>query len=294
MNNINFKITGICLVMFLASCSTDRIQPEELSAYQNKMVINGVVSANENISIELTDSKAAIDSTLPKLIKDAVATLLTVDQDYTMVYNDFTERYESTVQVNSEESVNLRITHPNFPNITSTVRVPDAPYGSASLTVDGAEDSLGFPVDLLELSFIDPGGLQNYYKLNMYYLNPTLNEWVPLIFDKTDPSLSGYSSFLLDDGGVIFTDDLFDGKTKSLSTLTPFGITTGNTGDKYRIDFAHVSRDLYKYYKTIQRAKDARNASFNGGYNNAVVIHSNIDNGLGILGAQTKISLILK
>ena len=79
-----------------------------------------------------------------------------------------------------------------------------------------------------------------------------------------------------------------------MSTVAPSGLVSSNTDNKYLIEFSHISNDFFEYYRSIQRAQDAQEISFQGGYNNAVVIHSNIKNGLGILATQTNSTTILK
>ena len=60
------------------------------------------------------------------------------------------------------------------------------------------------------------------------------------------------------------------------------------------IEFASVSSDYYDYFISLDRAIDAKEVTFQGGFNNAVVIHSNIDNGLGILATESRSNFILR
>ena len=93
---------------------------------------------------------------------------------------------------------------------------------------------------------------------------------------------------------MIFSDELFNGSNKVITTVAPSGIVSSNTGDKYKVEFSHISNDFFEYYRSLQRAQDSKEISFQGGYNNAVVVHTNIKNGLGILATQTSTTTILK
>jgi hypothetical protein len=165
---------------------------------------------------------------------------------------------------------------------------------NGSYTEKGGIDTSGNKGDLLQVSFQDEAGKDNYYKINVYYWNQTIGQWIPINFDKRDPSLAEYNSFLLNDAGVLFSDELFNGNQKTINIVTTSGLVSSNTGDKYLIELASINKDFFSYYRSLQRAQDAKEISFDGGYNNAVVIHSNITNGLGILGATTESRIVLK
>ena len=106
--------------------------------------------------------------------------------------------------------------------------------------------------------------------------------------------MAGYNSFALDDLSILFNDELFNGQNKTFSTVAPSGIVSRNTGDKFRVEFTSISKDYFEYYRSIQRATDARDLTFQGSYNNAVVIHTNVLNGLGILGTESGKAIVLK
>ena len=162
------------------------------------------------------------------------------------------------------------------------------------LAYSGGLDTSGNPADKLAVSFKDVSGVNNYYKINLYYFNNSISNWVPLTVPRTDPSLAGYNSIVQNDGGILFSDDLFNGKLKTITMNVSLGYVINNLGDKYKITLSSISEDLFLYYKSLQRAQDAKEINFQGGYNNAVVIHSNIDGGLGIIGTQSKEDVILK
>ncbi|MDC1395519.1 DUF4249 domain-containing protein [Bacteroidia bacterium] len=291
---MNKLITGILFLSFLSGCFTDTIQPNELLDYQHRMVVNAVVTAGEPVLLELTSSEPAIDSTLPMAIEDAIIEITTLGGVESMPYDIFNEYYKSSSSFVAGESINIIVSHPSFPNASSTISLPKAINSSGLMIEDGGIDTGGLAGDLLQVTLKDQGGINNYYKIRISYLNQTLGQWIPINFDKKDPSLADYNSYLLNDAGVLFSDELFDGQTKTISIVAPSGIVAGNSGDKYKIELSSISTDLYKYYSSLQRARDAKANGFQGSFNNAVVIHSNISRGLGILGAQTKNDIILK
>jgi hypothetical protein len=289
----------ICIPLLLSSCFSDVIKPDILLDYTPKFTVNTVVddiwAAGEPISLEVTSSEGSIDSTLPRLIKDAVIAYTATDgSSGNLTYNIASEKYNSTKTFLPGTSVQLTMRHPSFPSASALIRFPETIVATGLLSSNGGVDTAGNPADKLNLTFADKGGENNYYKINLYYYNNTIGQWIPLIVPRTDPSLAGYSSIVQNDAGVLFSDDLFNGKSKTITMNISLGYVINNPGDKYKITLSSVSEDLFLYYASLQRAQDAKAINFRGGYNNAVVIHSNIDGGIGIIGTQSKNDVILR
>jgi hypothetical protein len=289
-----FNIYIILFTVVLSGCFVDSLKPKELTDYKDKIVVNGVLSNASGISIQVTNSKAAFDSEFPKLVKDAEVKLFQNQIEIPLTYDLFSEQYTAPNTITSGAAVTLEIKHPDYSNVTSIFRMPDKINATSTLIEDGGIDTSGYVSDLVEVSFNDPGGSQNYYIINFFYRNETLNQYIPISFPSTDPSLAEYNSYKLNNAAILFTDELFNGRTKKISMVPVSGLVAGNTGDKYMVQLSSITEDLYKYYKSLQRAEDAKEISFDAGYNNAVVIHSNIRHGLGILGGADVNQMILK
>jgi hypothetical protein len=283
------------LVILLAGCFRDTIKPDILKDYAPKLVVNSIISAGEPISMEITTSVASIDSGFPTLIRDARVTLSVPGEvDVVPVFNDSTETYTSIQSFDAGTTINVRITHPDFSTVISTLFIPFEIDPLGTLTPDGGIDTGGLPGDLIQVSFADPGNQANYYRLKVSFYNDNLGVWVPFVFPKSDPSLAEYNSFGLDDLSILFNDELFNGQTKTISTVAPSGIVSRNPDEKFRVELTSISKDYFEYYRSLQRAEDAKDITFQGTYNNAVVIHTNLQNGLGIIGTQSGKEIILR
>lgn len=290
------KYLSIVLTIFIAGCYQDTIRPDLLQEYRNKMVVTSILTSGKPANLILTNSLSAIDTNSYRSIQNAnieIETSSVPKQRMTNVPGD--TNYVSNVIGNAGESLSIKIKHSDFKlSVSSTVAFPVSVGATANLTVDGGLDTSGLPGDLIQIAFNDPSNQSNYYRLKIYYLSQTTGIWIPLAFTKSDPSLTGYNSYILNDASVIFSDELFNGSNKVISTVAPSGIVSSNTGDKYKVEFSHISNDFFEYYRSLQRAQDSKEISFQGGYNNAVVVHTNIKNGLGILATQTSTTTILK
>ena len=258
------------------------------------MVVNGIIDNSNSISIQLTNSIAAFDSVVPSLIKDATVKLAYQSKVVDLSYDLLTSNYISSDVIDAGEPVALEVTHPDYPNVSSVIKLPSALNATGNIVVNGGIDTGGNISDLVSITFNDNANEKNYYRINFYYLNETIGEYIPTVLNTSDPSLAEYNTYRLNDASLLFTDDLFNGQSKTITTVPRGGLVSGNTGDKYLFELSSITEDLYKYYKSLQRAKDAKTISFNAGYNNAVVIHSNVKNGLGILGGASLNQVVLK
>ena len=290
--NILFA-TVLCTL--LGACLNDTVRPDILQDYTPRLVMNGTVSSTANSGIQLTSSKAILDASYPSLVTDAKLSYRTsLDKEGSYRYNTLSEQFIVSDTFLAGEVIRVRGEHPDFPTIISEVRIPDAIETAASMIPNGGTDTSGLSGDLITLTFKDKPGQKNYYKLRVLYWNGF--DFIPIIYPRSDPSFSEFNSLRLQDASVLFTDDLFDGKEKVVFTVAANGLTFGLPAeqDKYKVEFASISSDFYDYFISLNRSIEAKEVTFQGGFNNAVVIHSNIDNGLGILATEWRSDLFLK
>ncbi|MBR9861112.1 DUF4249 domain-containing protein [bacterium] len=273
-------------LLTLHSCYEDILVPDAQDSYVSKLVVNAVLETGTPFDLQLTNTESVQDTFFPKLVRDAVVTLNVNGNQTVMNFNQSTELYESNVIPNAGDDVRLDIRSSGYPVATSFQRVPASISATSTLVPEGGRDSSGILSDLLKIEFQDDPLSRNYYKISFYYYDQFLAEFVPMQFTSNDPSIAEYNSFRLNDGSVIFNDELFNGKTKTISTVAPFGLVITNPNEKYLIQLESISEDYYKYINTLQRARDSREVTFTSAFNNAVVIYSNISNGLGILGSS--------
>ena len=299
MNEKQINTIILLTITLLTSCLSDTVKPDILLNYTPKITVNtdfdNIWVAGMPVSLEITTSEGSIDSELPKLLKDATVEYVANDGSKgSLLYNAASEHYVTSKSFIPGTAVQLNIKHPSYPSVGSLIRFPETIDPTGTLSIAGGLDTSGNPADKLAVSFKDVSGINNYYKINLHYFNNSISNWVPLTVPRTDPSLAGYNSIVQNDGGILFSDDLFNGKLKTITMNVSLGYVINNLGDKYKITLSSISEDLFLYYKSLQRAQDAKEINFQGGYNNAVVIHSNIDGGLGIIGTQSKEDVILK
>lgn len=280
------KALYIVVLFLFASCDTDFLSLDEIGPYTNKLVVNGVVESGQNVSIELSHSTSTVSADLPQAVTTADVRFTQNGTSHLATYNAGTKRYNASFTPQAGDLITLSVNETGYLPVSAVVQIPASIQSTGTLTPNGGVDTSGIPSDLLSVQFQDVPDEHNYYKINFFYYNTTLGQFIPMAFALNDPDISEYNSIQLNDASLMFSDELFDGESKTLSTVAPFGLVSGNPGDKYLIVLESVTEDLYRYYLTLQNAKDAREISFNNPFNNAVVIHTNISRGLGILGGS--------
>lgn len=282
------KLIYISLVtVLIAACSDiDTIDPNDLGNYTEKLTVNGIATSGDVIRLNITASAASVDSFLPISIQDADVTIALNGNNQTATYDPFEDAYIINQNLNAGDEIRLDARRVGYPNVNATVYIPESIAATSSFIPNGGLDTAGVPSDLIEVEFTDDPQRDNYYRINFFYYNSTLGEFIPMSFSVNDPSFTEFNSIKLNDASLLFTDELFNGRSKKISTVAPFGLVIGNPGDKYLVVLESVNEDLYRYYTTLQRARDAREGNFSSAFNNVAVIHSNINNGLGIFGAS--------
>ncbi len=273
-------------LLFVACSDEDLLNLSELGNYSEKLVVNGILSTDKQVSFKLTNSESSSNSDLPKLVTNATVNMSVNGNNSVMSYDPGSQSYILSYSPKAGDIFALDVRADGYPFVTSNIQIPNSISANSSLTPNGGLDTSGTPSDLLSISFQDDPAVNNYYKINFFYYNKTLAVFVPMSFVLNDPEISEFNSQRLNDASILFTDEFFNGENKTISTVAPYGLVLSNPSDKYLILLESINEDLYRYYTTLQRARDARESNFISSFNNASVIHTNIQRGLGILGGS--------
>lgn len=174
----------------------------------------------------------------------------------------------------------IKASHPDYKNIEATVTIPDT-VSIDSAIYDAAKRELTF-------SFFDPPGM------NFYSFDISLLEGGSITFQTIDPDISTFHAELYD--SILFPfssdfittgltgylkDDNFKGNKKTVKLLMP---------DDMSLSFKEIRIRLhsinYDYYE-LQRTFAAYYSTKDNPFAENVQIHSNVKNGLGLLGAKS-------
>lgn len=283
MVKLIFLSSSLFLFILLQSCGQQEITLNEIPPYAQKLVVNGTIGKN-GASLFISNSASAYGGDSVLVFREGTVKLATNSGAYDLVYNPSVQRFVINESFPEGMTYSLTVNRSGFSGVSSSGMIPQAINYEADYIPDGGVDTSGFTYDKIFVKFSDPRGQKNFYRINFLYHDDLLNQFFPFYFDLNHPGLNSRNTMVLRDGSVIFNDDLIDGRNIEFNIIPLFGTGFGNLNYKYLVQFESISEDLYRYYITIDRAREAGNGGFGFG-GNPVIVHSNIVNGLGIFGA---------
>ena len=206
----------------------------------------------------------------------------------------------------------LRAEAPGLPAVRAVSSIPAVTAGIDELErLDDPDDRFGREIYRLRVRIEDPPGT-NYYKLELFRWSPVGEEdergyrpiedvpGSPLVFqeisfasNETSFRHKDYENFFdppdvsVDDSyfqGVFFSDELFDGQTKSFE-ITAWESPFKTVESRYRLVLSVLSDDYFTYHHTaLLQADTVEDIDIGAALLQTppVHLHSNIEQGLGV------------
>lgn len=272
--------------LFIGAC-IEPISLSKLPSYTERITLNSRLSNTENVVFALTGSTNAYLVNSPSLLENATVVFKEDGVEKPVVYNPFTKKYESQIAAKPGSRYTVTASHSNYPVISAEAVMPSViAEKNVNLIINGGIDKSGTPSDLISITWKDPAGQSNYYKIDFKYYSQTIGQFVAFDYDVSDPVLTGGDAIKLNDGSFIFNDELFNGKSKTLSAVAPFGLVSPGSDYKYLIELSNLSEAYYRYVATLQRYRDSQDFG-QGLLDEPVVVFTNVSNGLGIFAGIT-------
>lgn len=219
--------------------------------------------------------------------------------------------YLSDLTLRPYDTLTLRVSVPDHGELTASCRMPAPPSASdpsilSNITMDtfpsydNYRDTLiTFSEYSLDFRFTlnDPTNVDNYYQLKAFFLDPTNNQKRYLTLNINDDVL-----FEQDPTGdyfdlnmqvaynrgsqVLFSGDRINGLSHVIrGEIEGLNNPILHRGTKLYLEVTSLSRDLYLYHVT--RRNQQQNGDILSVINEPVIIHSNVNGGIGILGASS-------
>ncbi len=297
------------LSLFFTSCEedlnvdipTDRSRLSVTSYLHADDYFNGqnscVYVSNSISALESTDNFVYTDS-VPVINNAAVSIYETnlLHEDVAAYLLDF--NYDCYCYINTEfspkpnTSYRLQVDVDGFPNVNARDKVPSKPsYEITDFEMLGQLDKKNFDGLLSQFNLVlfDAPNEENYYQLKIYAVNTSSAKVRPCSYSVSDASFlnplnnSFVSEYIYNGSFAYFTDELFDGESKRL--FVQMNKPKGSF-DHFYIELRALSKDLYRFNETRKELNsDANNPLF---VSEPIFLHSNIENGYGIFGGQSK------
>jgi hypothetical protein len=278
----------IILSVFLTSCD-EEIPIDKIDPYTEKLVVNEYFNNLEPFTIEISTSKNAYKTPIPTILDSSQVKVVLLENGIPMplLYNAFDKIFYTSTNPASNKKYELSVSSNGYNTVHTLGTLPDNISSKTALYIeDGGIDMEGNTSDLLKLTFKDDENTKDYYKLNFFYYSELAKVFTAFDFDEND-ILSAVSTIKARDGGYLFSDESFNGKMKTFTAIPPSGIVAGNTDIKYLIQIQRLSDDFWKYNTTLEQYRGGTTGGSGSNiFGGAVVVYSNIKNGLGIFAGS--------
>lgn len=267
-------------LLSIAACKRKEIDISAVTL-KSRLVVNALVNDQDKISISVSQSTTIQDSVKPAPISNATVVITDGNGSKTnCVYNLLNDKYECNIVAKSGEYFAVTVSAPGFAQAFAELRIPGKSSINKTVWKDSTGfDSSGYPLGRLSVKINDNGGEKNYYRINLFYYKTGLGEWVVMKPALEDAEFEN-QALKTEDGGIIFKDNTFNGKQRTVNFITQFGFSSQSP--KFMAVVENLSEPYYNYFKSLD---DYKNNS--GIFNEPIPVFSNIRNGLGIFAGSS-------
>jgi hypothetical protein len=246
----------ISIAVWASSCSKEISLT--LPQYNSKIVVNGEMDTENEISLQVSRSIPIMQSNDSSgyLIKDAVVQVIENGINIgTATY--VAGRYELPVKPKAGANYQIKVSSGSYTPVQANLSIPKKLPVTLKYKDSIGLDAFGFKVGQITLNFTDDGSVSNYYKLLIRYYNAGTTVWFPLEITSND--ILFINNTKLNDGGYIFSDRTFSGKTKTLVFDIPFGLATGTP--KFEVSIKSFNLDYYDYLVAVENYRQNGNST---------------------------------
>ena len=273
------RTTKYNLVLGLATtllfgCRTDLPLPNE--AFNSRLVVNGLI--NNTKTVEVTVSKTMPLGKVPVIEFPENAVVRITDNSgniWPCTFDLGLQKYVSNLKPQPGKEYSISVKLQGTEDATATLRMPEAVSTFPAIWKDSTGfDADNFPIGTITVRIDDKAGAKNHYRIALFYYDAFAAEWKPLEPVSLDADIEE-NAIQADDGSIVFSDQGFDGNTRNLRFVTPFGYSFQSP--KFLVEKESLSEDYYNFFKSLQDYKKP-----GGVFTEATPVFSNIKNGVGI------------
>lgn len=288
--NLSIGFGALIFLVQSVGCSADRpIPTSQLPDYTDKLVLNASLDNLNIMELKVSNTTSAYTEELPMAYNDVTIKMSSSTSTVTMAYDNVSNSFKANRPATPGLTYSIEVSDNKGVLSTATSRcfMPEKLVDKqVSYVENGGFDLEGRVSDVINVKWVDVAG-NNFYVLHFYYYSESADLFIPFDFALTDLTLKAPETVKLDDGGFLFNDALFNGREKSISVVPPGGLVAGNSDVLYLVELRSVTEDYYKYHKTLKQYHDSEVRQLSGPFGSAVIVHSNVTNGLGAFISST-------
>jgi hypothetical protein len=296
LKKIIFHIATILFLASLVSCES--IIEYELPQTDPKMVLNCYFNNDSVWEVKIYESKNILENDDYKFVPGASVEI--ADQNRT-VYPLTYIGLGKYISLNNDKPLigstyTISAVHPSYDDVSATSTLPTK---VDILSIDTNSVTLyGYPELESKISFLDPKNENNYYSLKLIYSSVTVFQYDSLFADTISSSWPLYyysnesqftDTWIYTADGIVFSDELFDGKTYNLTIISEKPYLFNNEFEtvisaELQYELESVSEEVFLYKKSLEEQNFANYDPFA----QPVQVFNNITGGFGIFGGSTK------
>jgi hypothetical protein len=278
-------LASLFIIVFSQACT--EIIDIDLPEHEEKIIVNSFFTSGEQIKVHLSKSIPVLKDSIP-LCDDAFVRLLEGNIIIDTLHRDG-DYYYSDVLAQTSKEYSLIINVPGMDSVVCHDVIPElVPIQSYKLADSLMIDEYGCVVMQFEFDFIDPPGI-NYYEISM-----NIDPWYLWFMNNTDPVITTTGILDYEPGTLIFSDNLFDGKTASIKvnySVEAYVFPRIGNDPKYEynlnISFRSISESYYLFkQKQIVYLFSLQSDIFTGA-SEPVQLYSNVKGGYGIFAGYS-------
>ncbi len=311
-NKHKYILAGLLLSLMLGSCEKNvEIDIEEIDPM---IVMNGLLQADSTVDIFLSRTRHILDNKELSSLPDATVSITDTEGNSTILQYGSNRLYSSgAFRIIPGKSYTVSASAPGYNPVEATCRIPEIipvkSIDTTSLVNEWGEKKIAF-----EIAFDDPEGETNYYMLSLnarvdvvnleivqridtLYIDPVKDTVVTgIVFDTIEHHYPRYENLYIESedlaieqwdyysNRIIFSDKLFNGRTYRFngSYYNWFLWDAADSSTVY-ISLQAIDEHYFKYIDSREDHYYAKDDPFAV----PVVVHNNIENGIGILGGMS-------
>jgi hypothetical protein len=274
-NKLSF--VWICLMAMVGSGCTKYLDYEGDDA-PPRLVVNGLMQADSNFTVELSNSLGYIDGGNIRTLEDGRVAVFDAQGNFVdSLLHEGEGQYRSNAVAEANERYTVRATAGDFPEAFATDVVPGAVPIAGWDTLLSTTDEFGSEIETLTIYFDidDPEGTDNFYLFDIlsrqdYYLQANYDGQGNIVYYDTvyfdyqyENTLCFETSdqILISDNDVflgettfyscklLFSDRLFDGQSQRFSVRLDYF----QPSVSLVLRLSSISEDYYRYSRSLQR-----------------------------------------
>jgi len=304
-------LLGLCL---FSSCES--VLFIELEESDKLVVMNGAVGQDSTVRVQISRTRHILDNADLPPLENAMAELFRGEESLGKLVYRGEGYYElPAYRPGVGEDFRLEVESPGLPPVSAPFRIPEGVEINDldTMMIQQEFDEYGWSYTerffVIDVSFRDPAGEENFYLLDLrvdrsytswrdttykvvdslwydnrwnYFLEEVTETLTDTLRMQDNPGIS--SGDLLVEAntskGVLFSDQLIDGKNYSFRAQTMIHGLRSADSAVVDVRLHSISKDYYRYLKTRQEHYETRDDPFAV----PVIVYSNVDGGAGFLG----------